>query len=71
MKTDHSYSPRLKREDWRLLSVFHGYRLLLAFTITISVSLLADTGFFRSVDTQQFLAASLFYLFASGIVLLA
>ncbi|HVK53772.1 MAG TPA: ATP-binding protein [Burkholderiales bacterium] len=71
MKTDHSYSPRLKREDWRLLSVFHGYRLLLAFTFTISVSLLADTGFFRSVDTQQFLAASLFYLFASGIVLLA
>jgi two-component system sensor histidine kinase PilS (NtrC family) len=60
-----------KREDWRLLSIFHGYRLLLALTFTVSAIVLADTGFFRAVDSDLFLAGSLIYLLLSILTLLS
>lgn len=59
------------RQDWRLLAIFHGYRLLLALTFTLSAIFLADTAFFREVDSQLFLHASLAYLILSVVSIVA
>ncbi|MBA2689622.1 MAG: hypothetical protein H0U63_02315, partial [Burkholderiales bacterium] len=39
-----------RQRDWRLLDIFHGYRLLVAITFVLSALLLAETSFFREVD---------------------
>ncbi len=59
-----------RRQDWRLLSIFHGYRLLISLTFSVSAILFADTSFFRTVDSSGFLTGSLVYLGLSVITLL-
>ena len=57
-------------DDWRLLSLFHSYRIVLALTLAVCSILLADASFFRAIDNEKFLATSLTYLFLSGVLML-
>lgn len=68
--TSSEFVENPKQEDWRLLSLFHSYRIVLALTLVISSILFADTTFFRSVNNETFLATSLVYLFVSALILL-
>jgi two-component system sensor histidine kinase PilS (NtrC family) len=50
------------QDSWRLLAIFHGYRVLLSLTFTASTLLFSETNLFRGFDTELFLRASVAYL---------
>ena len=61
----------LRQDSWRLLAIFHGYRVLLSICFVLSALFLSDTGFFADMDRQLFLRASLVYFTVNALAIAA